>query len=197
MMSSHSLDKTGLWLALTWATLQQTDCKEKICDFNMVSPIHSLSLVHPLTRNYSFEGFIYSLLRPVKSHVLSKGSLTLLAPLSACHLVVMSQVLEHVEAASLFVDPMRHMQLAAVISSSPGTALCVGPALSQAIPARFPYLAKSACNTFSSSSYCSGICVPLNRCNLYASWEVNVILTPFSQICVYLGRPDMLERSAL
>jgi len=78
--SSPSLDETGLWLVLSWATLQRTDCKGKTRDFNTVSPIHSLSLVHSLTRNYSFKGFITSLSTPVKSHVLSKGSLTLLAP---------------------------------------------------------------------------------------------------------------------
>lgn len=54
----------------------------------------------------------------------------------------MSQVLQHVEAASLFVDPMRHMHLATVISSSPGTTLCVGPVLSQAFTVGFPCLAK-------------------------------------------------------
>lgn len=105
----------------------------------------------------------------------------------------MPQVLEHVEAASLFVDPMRHMQLATVISSSPGTTLCLGLVLSQAFPVWCPYLAKSACNTFSSSSYWSAIYLPLDRCNLYVSWEVNIILTPFSQIYVYLGKPDRPE----
>lgn len=105
----------------------------------------------------------------------------------------MPQVLEHVEAAFLFVDPMRHMQLATVISSSPGTTLCLGHVLSQAFPAWCPYLAKSACNIFSGSSYCSAIYLPLDRCNLYVSWEVNVILTPFSQIYVYLGKPDRPE----
>lgn len=105
----------------------------------------------------------------------------------------MSQVLQHVEAASLFVDPMGHMHLATVISSSPGTTLCVAPVLSQAFTVGFLCLARSACNTFSSASHCSVIYVPLNRCNLYASWEVNVVLIPFSQIYVYLGRPDMPE----
>ena len=159
----------------------------------MVPPIHSLSLVHSLTRKLRFRRIH---LQPVQTCQVTCAEQRLahpFGPLSACPLVVMSQVLQHVEVASLFVDPMCHMQLATVISSSPGTTLWVGPVLSQAFPARFPYLAKSACNTFSSSFYCSVIYVPLNRCHLYVSWEVNVILTPFSEIYVYLGRPDMPE----
>lgn len=119
MLSCCSLHRTGLWLALSCATLPWTDCKEQMCDSTVVPPIHSLSLVHSLKGCCSFKGFIYNLTRPVRSHVLSKGSLILLVPLSVCPLMEMSQILEHVNMASLFDDPMCHIQLAKVICSSP------------------------------------------------------------------------------
>lgn len=50
-------------------------------------------------------------------HTCWVDSLTLLVPLSACSLMEMSQVLEHM--ASLFDDTMHHMQMATVICSFP------------------------------------------------------------------------------
>lgn len=81
-MSSHPLDKTGLWLALSWARLHCIDCKEKMCDFNMVPPIHSSQFVHSLTRKLQVWRIHLQPVQTIKSHVLSKLLLTLLAPLS-------------------------------------------------------------------------------------------------------------------
>lgn len=194
MLASHSLDKTGLWLIRSWVRLQRMDCEEKMHDFSVVPPIHSSPLVN-------------------KEVTVWKDSSTACPDLSShlCRVKVLSPFwpplgLSPRGDASGFAARRGGLSLCWPHAShaaghcyqqlprnNPLRRSCLITSLSSMIP--IP--CKFACNTFSSSSYYSATYVPLNRCNLYESWEVSVILTPFSQIYVYLGRPDIPKKSVM
>lgn len=189
VVSSHSLGKTGLWLALSWGKLQLIDCKEKMHDSNAVPPIHSLSLVHSLTRKLQFRRIH---LQPAQTCQVTRAEQRFAHPSGPLCLSPPDDISGFAARRGGFslCWPPRHMQLATVISSFLATTLCVGPVLSQAFPARFLCLAKPDCNTFKSSSYCSVIDVPINRRNLCEVVSKRSPDSIYTNFCLSLNGED-------